>query len=95
MLQNVIQPFYADISFVGINSKGKIEIVSLEPKEEYCTLPNFPVKSKNVFMKDLDESNYLYDGNLGIYTLENKEGQPFWRHVTDLQKKLPRQGNKD
>ena len=57
--------FYAGISFVGINSKGKIEIVSLAPKVEKCTLPNFPVKSKNVLIRDLDESIYMYDGYRG------------------------------
>ena len=62
----VLNRFYAGISFVGINSKGKIEIVSLAPKVEKCTLPNFPVKSKNVLIRDLDESIYMYDGYRGI-----------------------------
>ena len=81
---------YADISFVGINSQGKIEIVSLEPKDEKCTIPNFPVKSRNVLIRDLDESVHLYDGHLGIHRFEHNSGS--WKHVTNLKKRLSRHG---
>ena len=76
--------FYADISFVGINSKGKIEIVSLEPKVEKCTLPNFPVKSENVLIRDLDESIYMYDGYRGKDVFRSYHFFKPWGFIAEL-----------
>ena len=76
---------------MGINKEGKIEIVSLEPKEERCILPQkFPVKSSGFQLKDLDGSLHLYDGNLGMHLL-HKNGT--WDHVTDLPRKIEKEGN--
>ena len=88
------------ISFVGVNSKGKTEIVSLEPIEEKCTIPNFEAKSKNLLIQDLDESIYVYDGNLGIYNMKSKNGSwgkngsPTidWDPVTALEKPFSKHG---
>ena len=57
---------FADISFIGVNSDGKIENVNLEPTDQKCELPAFTSRLFNGFtISDLDGDIHLYDGNVG------------------------------
>ena len=83
--------FFAAISFLGINHIGKIEIVSLEPKDQKCELPKFKYKiTKNFMISNLDEEIHLYDGNFRIYKLSKVNFT--WTQVAKLGKKLEKQG---
>ena len=76
---------FSDISFIGVNSKGLTEIVSLEPLEDKCRFANkSPNLGPDFMLSDLDGQVHLYDGFDGIYKL-SKKGQ--WVFVTNITSK--------
>ena len=82
--------FLSDISFIGVNSQGVTEIVSLEPKDDKCRLKTqSPKLGADFMLSDLDGRVHLYDGFQGIYQL-SKSGE--WEFVTNITKKLSKQG---
>ena len=76
---------FSDISFIGVNSNGLTEIVSLEPLEDKCRFANkSPNLGPDFMLSDLDGQVHLYDGFDGIYKL-SKKGQ--WVFVTNITSK--------
>ena len=84
--------FFPVISFLGINKHGKVELVSLEPKDEKCSLPSFEHKlGPDFLISNLDEEIHLYDGLFAIYKLSKTNFK--WQQTAKLKTKLEMHGN--
>lgn len=78
------------MAFIGINHKGKVEIVSHSPKNETCLLPELKFVNENAMISDLNGTIFVYDGNHVILKFSSKTGK--WERVAELQEKFTDQG---
>ena len=69
-----------------------MELVSLEPKDEKCSLPSFEHKlGPDFLISNLDEEIHLYDGLFAIYKLSKTNFK--WQQTAKLKTKLEMHGN--